>query len=61
MVASVSVLHPECMMADGYATAFMVLNLEEGLRVANELKLPVLWLVREGESFREVLSASFEK
>ena len=41
-VASVTVLHRECMYADAWATALMVLGLKEGLALASKLELAVL-------------------
>lgn len=41
-LASVTVIHPECAIADGYATAFMVLGKEKSLKVAKKEKLPII-------------------
>ncbi len=46
-LASVSVLHPECAMADGYATALLVLGPEEGYNFAQEHNLAVLFQIRK--------------
>jgi thiamine biosynthesis lipoprotein len=43
-LVSVSVIHPRCVLADGYATALMVLGPEEGRKVAQRLGLRVIWL-----------------
>lgn len=60
-LASVSVLHPRCALADAYATALMVLGPETGLAVAERLALPVMFVshsddgtfeTRQTESFR---------
>ena len=40
-VVSATVVHPSAMLADGYATAFMVLSVEESLRVAEAKGLAV--------------------
>ena len=37
-LVSVTVIHKECMIADGYATGLMVAGLEEGMRIANSVK-----------------------
>lgn len=53
-----------CAEADAYATAFFVLGQEEGLTLANELGIPVLFLYRSDDSASEVteaLSDSFSK
>jgi thiamine biosynthesis lipoprotein len=57
-VASVSVLHPQAMMADAYATAIMVLGVERGMDLAERLCLPVRMLRREGEWQHEQLSSA---
>lgn len=46
-LASVSVLHPSCALADGYATALMVLGPDQGRAVAERLKLRVVWIEAE--------------
>lgn len=43
-LVSVSVIHPSCILADGYATALMVLGPVEGREVAERLGLRVIWL-----------------
>lgn len=43
-LVSVSVLHPNCALADGYATALMILGPEKGREVARRLHLRVIWL-----------------
>jgi thiamine biosynthesis lipoprotein len=53
-IASVSVLAGSCLYADAWATALMVLGVERGARLAREQGLAAIFLVREGESFREV-------
>lgn len=58
-LASVSVRHELCMMADGWATALNVLGPEEGLRVADEEGLAVLMLVRTEEGFEERTSRAW--
>ena len=58
-LASVSVVDESCMTADAWATALMILGPEEGLSVADELGLAVLFLVREDESFQELPSRAF--
>lgn len=59
-LASVSVVHPQCMMADGWATALMVMGVDDGYRLAEEQGLAVLFLVREGEDFIERATPAFE-
>ncbi|MFW7377305.1 MAG: FAD:protein FMN transferase [Oligoflexus sp.] len=59
-VASVTVAAESCAEADGLATALMVLGLEKGTKVADEYGIPVLWIVRENEEFREIHNQAFE-
>lgn len=61
-VVSATVLHPSTMMADGYATTFMVLTEAEGLALANRLELPVYLMVRESPSaIRVVYNAAMKE
>lgn len=53
-VASVSVLTGNCLYADAWATALMVLGVERGARLAREQGLGAVFLVREGAHIREV-------
>ncbi len=61
-VASVSVLAPDCLAADGLATALVVLGPEEGLRLL-EAAFPgveALFILRRGEnSFEEIATPGF--
>ncbi|QIZ75607.1 FAD:protein FMN transferase [Ferrimonas lipolytica] len=41
-LASVTVLSPSCMRADGFATAFSIMGTEASLAYANEHKMPVM-------------------
>lgn len=59
-VASVSVVHPSCMLADAWATAISVLGVDEGLALADQLQLPVFMLHRQGAQFIPYVSAAFE-
>lgn len=59
-LVSVSVIDARCTMADAYATAFMVLGAEEGLRVAESLGLAALFIVRlPTGAFEERMTARF--
>jgi len=53
-VASVTVLAPSCMAADALSTALTVMGVEAGLPFAEQRRLAVRYLVREGEGLREV-------
>lgn len=43
-LTSVSVIHPICALADGYATALMILGPERGREIADKLGLRVIWI-----------------
>lgn len=43
-LVSVTVVHPSCALADGHATALMVLGPERGREVARRLGLRVVWI-----------------
>ncbi len=46
-LVSVTVIHESCALADGYATALMVLGPERGRETADKLGLRVLWIMGE--------------
>ena len=46
-LASVSVIHPSGALADGYATALMVLGPDRGKTVAEKLGLRVIWILEQ--------------
>jgi thiamine biosynthesis lipoprotein len=58
-VASVTVLHAECMLADAWATALTVLGPDDGMLVAAREGLSVQMVLREGGP-RELLSPALE-
>lgn len=58
-LASVSVVHKSCMMADGFATAIEVLGPEKGLEFANKMNLPVYLIVRDKDGFISKSSKNF--
>lgn len=61
-LASASVLHRECAVADGYATAMMVLGPEEAYETAVREDLAVLLIVRNDDgSFAEKATPAFER
>jgi len=47
-LASVTVVADSAMMADGWATALMVLGPDDGMKIADELKLACFFIVRDG-------------
>lgn len=61
-LASVSVIHKECAMADAYATAIMVLGPEEGLAFAEREGLAAVFLVHAGQGgFTRTATLHFEE
>jgi thiamine biosynthesis lipoprotein len=57
-VLSTSVLAPDCMTADAWATALMVLPLEKGQElIENHPKLEALWIVAKNDSLTQVPSS----
>lgn len=58
-LASASVVHESCAIADAYATALMVLGPEDGLRWADENDIAALLLVYREDSLEELPSAAF--
>ena len=60
-LASVTVLAKNCMTADAWATAFMVLGYKKGYDLAIANNLAVLFLLKEGEEFKEISTPNFKK
>lgn len=59
-LASVTVLHTDCMTADAWATALMVLGDQDGLALALELGLAALFIRRDGAGFRESMTPALQ-
>ena len=59
-VASVTVLHPECMAADALSTAISVLGPDEGLAFAEQHRVAARILQRTGEGLAETASSAYE-
>jgi thiamine biosynthesis lipoprotein len=57
-LASVTVLHADCMAADAWSTALNVMGAEQGLAYANAHDLAALFINRSADGFEEHLSAS---
>ena len=60
-LASASVFHESCALADAYATALMVLGPEDGLRWADEKGVAALLLVYRGSGLEERASEAFRE
>lgn len=58
-LASISVVHPSNAYADAWATALTVLGEEEGMDVAIREDIPVMMLVRAGDSWESRVSPAF--
>ncbi|MDP1557538.1 MAG: FAD:protein FMN transferase [Nitrosomonas sp.] len=59
-LASVSVLADTCMLADAWATALLVLGLEQGMIMAEQLELSALFIVNQDGIFVEHASSHFQ-
>lgn len=59
-LASVTVLHKECITADGFATAMMVLGTEASLALANKEHLAIMLIEKQGEGFKVYYSDAFK-
>lgn len=60
-LASVTVIHPDCIAADALSTAINVMGLEQGMAFAQALAIPARFVVRDGDRFAEHLSPAFLK
>ncbi|OEZ64738.1 thiamine biosynthesis lipoprotein ApbE precursor [Janthinobacterium sp. HH103] len=56
-LASVTVVHEQCMAADAWSTALTVLGVEAGMALAEEQGLAARFLQRDGSGFHETLSS----
>lgn len=57
-LASVTVLHRDCMLADAWSTALGVMGAEDGLAYANTHAIAALFITRNADSFAESASLS---
>jgi len=60
-LASVTVVAESAMLADGWATALMVLGPEQGMEVAQRNALACLFIVRDGTEFALLESPEYSK
>lgn len=58
-LVSVTVLAEQCMQADAWATALVVMGYERGLKIAEKLRLPVLYLVNQDGNIKELASSHY--
>lgn len=59
-LASVTVLHKQCMIADGYATAMMVMGTEDSLALAQEHNLAIMLIEKQPDGFKVYYSDAFK-
>ncbi|WP_025820886.1 FAD:protein FMN transferase [Shewanella marina] len=59
-LASVTVLAPQCMVADGYATAMMVLGTKASLALANKQGLAIMLIEKQDDGFKVFYSDAFK-
>lgn len=59
-LASVTVVHPNCMTADALATSLFVLGPEKGLALAEKMKWAVMFLVPKGKTWVKKESKAFQ-
>ncbi len=60
-LVSVTVVHPSAMVADGWATALVVLGYEDAMAVAQEQGLAVYFIRRQGEGFHASHTPAFSR
>lgn len=58
-LASVSVITPSCMSADGWATALNVLGEDQGFALAQKEGLAAFFIYREGDGFKTKATPAF--
>lgn len=60
-LASITVLAPTTMTADGLSTGLFVLGAEKALAVAEREKLAIFLIIKNGEAFETQMSSEFKK
>lgn len=61
-ILSTSVIALDCMTADAYATALMVMPLEESQKIISSLKnIEAYWIVSDKDTIREIFSKGWKK
>ncbi|MCH9698273.1 MAG: FAD:protein FMN transferase [Gammaproteobacteria bacterium] len=58
-LASVTVLAKSTMIADAWATALSVMGADKGYTLANQLQLPVLFIIRTGDKYTDKATSAF--
>ena len=57
-IASVTVVHAQCMAADAWSTALTVLCIEAGMALAEQQGLAARFVRRDGQAYQEYLSSA---
>lgn len=60
-LVAATVVHPSSLVADGLATALVVMGKEKGLAMAQREGLAVLLITRENDEFKEYTTPEFEQ
>ncbi len=60
-LASVTVIHEDCMHADALATAMLVMGKDAGMALANQLEIPIYMISRSDNGFIDHHNTFFEK
>ena len=60
-LVSVTVLDESAARADALATAFSVLGAEQSILLANSQGIPALFIIRDGDAFKELSSTAFQQ
>ena len=60
-LASVTVIDPSALHADGLGTVLLVLGPERGLAFAEERKIAAFFVMRDGEGFATQVSSEFSR
>lgn len=58
-LASVTVIHPSSMTADGLSTSLLVMGDKKGLEFAEKYQIPVYMIIRVGDKFVSKMSTAF--
>ena len=60
-LASVTVIHESCMVADGWATAFLAMGTKKAMEIAKEQGLAVYLIYKKGDHFETAMTEQFTK
>ncbi|AWX16103.1 thiamine biosynthesis protein ApbE [Mergibacter septicus] len=60
-LASISVIAPSCMTADGYATGLYVLGADKALEIAEQQNLAIYLIIMTDKGFEVKMSSAFKK